>query len=95
MIPFRLYARVDLGILSDITEMHQTTEQRQEKLASIRSQLEEQISNMENFIFRVASRNTELFLLLLVLINLVIFLYLITLLRIIMAGIIVVGKKGG
>merc|ERR1712176_1396625 len=50
-----LYARVDLGILSDITEMHQTTEQRQERVADIRSQLEEQISNMENFIFRVGS----------------------------------------
>ena len=52
----RLYARVDLGILSDITEMHQTTEQRQERVAEIRAQLEEQISNMENFIFRVGSR---------------------------------------
>ncbi|KAL5268148.1 hypothetical protein ACHWQZ_G002115 [Mnemiopsis leidyi] len=50
-----LYARVDLGILSDITEMHQTTEQRQERVADIRAQLEEQISNMENFIFRVGS----------------------------------------
>merc|ERR1712176_646677 len=50
-----LYARADLGILSDITEMHQTTEQRQERVADIRSQLEEQISNMENFIFRVGS----------------------------------------
>ena len=51
-----MYARVDLGILGDITEMHQTTEQRQERVADIRAQLEEQISNMENFIFRVASR---------------------------------------
>jgi len=50
-----MYARVDLGILGDITEMHQTTEQRQERVADIRAQLEEQISNMENFIFRVAS----------------------------------------
>ena len=54
-----MYARVDLGILSDITEMHQTTEERQEKVANIRAQLEEQISNMENFIFRVGSRKSS------------------------------------
>ena len=58
LIQLRLYARVDLGILSDITEMHQTTEQRQERVADIRAQLEEQISNMENFIFRVGSRGS-------------------------------------
>lgn len=52
----RLYASVDLGILSDITEMHHTTEMRQEKIADIRAQLEEQLTKMDNFIFRVGSR---------------------------------------
>lgn len=50
-----LYASVDLGILSDITEMHHTTEMRQEKIADIRGQLEEQLTKMDNFIFRVGS----------------------------------------
>lgn len=50
-----LYASVDLGILSDITEMHHTTEMRQEKIADIRAQLEEQLTKMDNFIFRVGS----------------------------------------
>jgi len=50
-----LYASVDLGILSDITEMHHTTEMRQEKIADIRSQLEDQLTKMDNFIFRVGS----------------------------------------
>ena len=50
-----MYARVDLGVLSDITEMHQTTERRQEKIAEIQSQLEKQIRNMEKFIFDVSS----------------------------------------
>lgn len=50
-----LYASIDLGVLGDITEMHQTTEQRQEKIAHIQSQLEDQLTNMDNFIFRVGS----------------------------------------
>ena len=36
--------------------MHHTTEMRQEKIADIRAQLEEQLTKMDNFIFRVGSR---------------------------------------